>query len=160
MLYQIVSFFFYLFSQDWGGISAYPGMYLGGQGQRPCEEDRYLRNMNLRLCDRPNRREDSDVVRISARQPLHCNRTHKYSGLHSVCSCIVAPCCLVVFQPNYRQFCSDFYAFCCLSCCAAMFWFKCPIAVVVSVQPNHNPLFVMKGILALWSFQCKNIICF
>lgn len=95
-------------------------MYLGGQGQRPCEEDRYLRTMNLRLFDRPKRREESDVVRITAKQPLLFNLTHKYSSWHSVYFCIVAPCCLVVFQANYRQFCLDLYAFCCLSCCTAM----------------------------------------
>lgn len=43
---------FFLFPQDYGGISAHPGMYPGGQGQRPCEEDRYRRNVNVRLCDK------------------------------------------------------------------------------------------------------------
>lgn len=40
--------------------------------------------MNLRVCDRPEWREESDVVRISVRQPLLFNYTHKSSGLHRV----------------------------------------------------------------------------
>lgn len=62
-------------------------MDLGGQGQRPCEADRYLRNMNVRLCDRPIRREESDVVRISARQLLLRKVTYKYSECMTVQRC-------------------------------------------------------------------------
>lgn len=65
---------------------------MGGQGQRPCEEDRYPRNMDLRLSDRPKRGEGSDVVRICATQPLHCNLTHTYSVFAPcVCACVCAP---------------------------------------------------------------------
>ncbi len=40
-----------------------------------------------------------------------CIETHTSSGLHSVCRCTVAPCCLVLFQAGLL----DFYAYCCLT---------------------------------------------
>ena len=140
------------------------GMYLGGQGQRPCEEDRYPGNMNLRLSDRPKWGEESDVVRMCATQPLHCNLTHTYSGFAPcVRACVCTPSLHAVSwlsgQCTARS-AEIFMPFVVLGVGPLCWDSTLPLLWCFSVQPNHSPCFVMKGFLAVWSFRCKNMICF
>lgn len=57
LLHQTVSV--WLFLQNRGDVCADRGLFLGGRGRRPREEDSYPRKINLRLCDRRARAEGS-----------------------------------------------------------------------------------------------------
>lgn len=103
------------------------GMYLGGQGQRPCVEDRYLMDMDVRLYDKPKSRKKSDVVRISLRQPVLFNR---HTQVCTVCvHALLHRAVLWCSRQTTSDFLLRFNPVCCL--CYAMLRFKYVFFVIV-----------------------------